>query len=106
VSKSVLFKVATPGGFSVTCTRGYWEFITKYKHPVMAGAENRVKETLTDPDEIRRSRKDSQVFLFYRGNKPRWLCAVARRHNSEGFLITAYPTDAIKAGVQIWKRSK
>lgn len=104
MSKAVLFRVTTPGGFSVTCTRSYWEFIAKYKHPVIAGCENQVRETLTDPDEIRCSRKDSQVFLFYRGSKPRWLCAVARRNNGEGFLITAYPTDAIKAGVQIWKR--
>ena len=28
--------------------------------------------------------------------------AVAKRLNGEGFLITAYPTDAIKEGEQIW----
>jgi len=43
------------------------------------------------------------VYLFYRLERPkRWLCAVAKRLNGEGFLITAYPTDAIKEGEQIW----
>ncbi len=26
----------------------------------------------------------------------RWVCALTRRLNGEGFLITAYPTDTIK----------
>jgi hypothetical protein len=69
-------------------------------------AKKEVGAALADPDEIRRSRKDSNVLLFYSGGSPRWICAVARRENGEGFLITAYPTDTIKAGEQIWKKSK
>jgi hypothetical protein len=34
----------------------------------------------------------------------RWLCAVAKRLNAEGFLITTYPTDAIKEGERIWNK--
>jgi hypothetical protein len=46
---------------------------------------------------------DDQVYLFYKIQRPeRWVCAVSRRTDSEGFLITAYPTDAIKEGEQIW----
>jgi hypothetical protein len=44
-------------------------------------------------------------FLFYRGIAPRWLCAVVQRDDDAGFLITAYPTDAVKAGETIWTRS-
>ena len=33
-------------------------------------------------------------------------CAVARREDGSGFLITAYPTDAVKAGESVWTRSK
>ncbi|MEO0080866.1 MAG: hypothetical protein ABIL25_01070 [candidate division WOR-3 bacterium] len=41
--------------------------------------------------------------LFYRVERPgRWTCAVVKRPGSEGFLITAYPTDAVKEGEQIW----
>jgi hypothetical protein len=50
--------------------------------------------------------EDEKVPLFYGGGSPRWICAVARRENGEGFLITAYRTDVVKAGDQIWKKSK
>jgi len=106
MSDGLHFEVHTPLGFAVRCTRAYWQFIVSEKHPVLAGHEAEVKTTLSDPDEIRRSRKDSKVFLFYRGKAPRWLCAVVRRGDGAGFLITAYPTDAIKSGETIWTRSK
>ena len=40
-----------------------------------------------------------------KGSEPR-LCAVARREDGSGFLITAYPTDAVKAGESVGTRSK
>lgn len=68
----------------------------------MLGREVDVQETLRMPDKICRSLEDPQVYLFYRLERPlRWICAVAKRLNGEGFLITAYPTDAIKEGEQI-----
>ncbi len=106
MSDELQFEVPTPLGFAVRCTRAYWRFIVSEKHPVLAGREEDVKATLSDPDEIRRSRKDPQVLLFYRGSVPRWLCAVARRSDRTGFLITAYPTDVVKAGETIWTRSR
>lgn len=67
--------------------------------------ETNVKETLADPEQIRASRSDPNVFLFYKTQRPgRWICAVTRRLNDEGFLITAYPTDAIKEGEHIWPK--
>ena len=102
----LLFEVTTATGFDVRCSLAYCEFIIAMKHPVLAGSEHEVMQALTDPDEVRRSRKDPDVFLFYRGRSPRWLCAVARRQGGSGFLITAYPTDAIKAGETIWKKSE
>jgi len=75
------------------------------KHPVMAGRESDVKETLERPDEIRLSRTDPAVHLFYRSERRgRWVCAVTKRPGEEGFLITAYPTDAIKEGVRVWPK--
>ena len=56
-----------------------------------------VQMALMNPDEIRLSRCDPNVYLFYRSeNVKRWVCAVTRRMNGDGFLITTYPTDAIK----------
>jgi hypothetical protein len=99
------FDVQTPLGFRVRVTHAYWQLIITIKHPVMAGREIEIQDTLADPDEVRLSRSDPNVYLFYRAQQiGRWVCAVSKREENEGFLITAYPTDAIKEGVRIWRR--
>ncbi len=101
----LFFEVSTPLGWSVRTTRSHWDLITTFKHPVMTGQEEKVQGVLRSPDEIRISRGDPSVHLFYKLERPgRWLCAVAKRLNGEGFLITAYPTDAIKEGDRVWPR--
>ena len=83
----------------------YWKRIVTMKHPVMQGHEEEVKRTLRDPEEIRRSKKDPTVYLFYREERQgRWICVVVKRLNDEGFVITTYPTDRIKEGERIWSR--
>lgn len=62
----LLFEVQTPLGFRVRVTHTYWEFIVTVKHPVMAGREDEVKEALQNPDEVRRSKSDPNVYLFYK----------------------------------------
>lgn len=101
----LLIDVATPLGITVRCTEPWWRQIAEVKHPAMNGRLAEVVQTLADPDEIRRSRKATDVLLFYRGERPRWVCVVTRVTGSEGFVVTAYPTDAIKIGDVIWKRS-
>lgn len=99
----VLFEVRTPLGFSVRVTRARWELITSIKHPVMAGRESSVRLALESPDEIRRSRTDAEVFLFYKGEEARrWVCAAAKQARDQAFLVTAYPTDAVKEGIRVW----
>jgi hypothetical protein len=99
----ILIEATTPLGFTVRVTRAYWQVITRIKHPAMAGCEDEVRLTLEKPEEIRRSRNDENVYLFYRTRRPgRWVCAVSRRTDADGFLITTYPTDAIKEGDPIW----
>jgi hypothetical protein len=71
----------------------------------MRGHDQDVRFALVEPDEIRRSRKDRDIFLFYRRGQFRWICAVAKRENGEGFLVTAYPTDNVKIGDVVWKKS-
>ncbi|MER3422883.1 MAG: hypothetical protein C4293_06285 [Nitrospiraceae bacterium] len=102
----VAFVVKTPLGFIVRCTRAYWNFILTEKPPVLAGQEEAVRTALADPDQVRRSKQDENVYLSYRGVRPRWICAVVRREDGTGFLITAYPTDTIKIGETVWTRSK
>lgn len=105
-SADLLFAVLTPLGFRVHVTHRYWQLIVNIKHPVMFGQEEKVKQALTNPEEIRQSRSDPAVYLFYTPeHSGRWVCAVAKREDEDtGFLITAYPTDAIKEGARIWPR--
>jgi hypothetical protein len=101
----LLFEAETPLGFSVRLTANRWRLIVTAKHPVMAGRESLVRAALESPDEVRQSRIDSQVLLFYKAEATkRWTCAVAKRLADTGFLISAYPTDAIKEGVRIWPK--
>ena len=79
--------------------------IVNVKHPVLLGSEQAVEETLSAPHEVRRSRTDSSVLLFYRPIAPgRWMCAVAKQLDGDGFLVTAYPTDTVKEGERVWTR--
>ncbi len=101
----LLFDIPTPLGFAVRCSRRYWEEVILQKHPVLAGRDGEIAVTLADPDLVRQSRRDPAVLLFYRGGIPRWTCAVARCERQSGFLITAYPTEAVKIGELVWTRS-
>ena len=103
--QDVLFEVLTPLGFRVRVTRASWELVVTVKHPVMARREADVQDTLAHPEEIRQSRSDPNVYLFYKTEYiGRWVCAVSKRLDKEGLLITAYPTDAVKEGVRIWPK--
>lgn len=99
-----VFDVITPLGFRVHCTPAHWERIVAIKHPPMRGRVQDVVDTLAEPDEVRRSVGDPTVLLFHRRIAPRWVCAVAKREGSDGFLITAYPADRIKQGEIVWTR--
>jgi hypothetical protein len=103
VANEIFFEVLTPLGFVVRVSDDYWTLIVTLKHPVMRGRDTDVQNTLKQPDEIRQSRNDPTVYLFYKLERSkRWICAVVKRQNGEGFLITTFPTDAIKEGQLIW----
>jgi len=105
LENKLLFEVQTPINFSVRTTTSYWNLIENVKHPTMKGKEDLVINILEKPDEIRQSEKDSSVYLFYKMEYvKRWTCAVAKRLNGDGFLITAYPTNSIKEGLRIWRK--
>ncbi len=65
-----LFDVMTPLGFRVHCSEAYW--LSKIiDHPVMADRVEDVKRALNEPEEVRLSRADEEVYLFYRSDKKR-----------------------------------
>ena len=103
----ILFNVETPLGFYVRTTRRYWDFLVTEKHEAMAGREDDVIQALNDPDEVRLSRTDPVVLIFYRLERPsRWLSVLAKRLNGEGYVVTAYPADSIKEGEIVWTRPR
>ena len=104
-SATHLFDVPTPLGFSVRSTATYWALI-KGKHPEIAGRQTEVEACLRSPDQIRHSKLDKTVYLFYRSRPPYHLCVIVKRLNDTGFVITCYLTDKIKEGDQIWPISE
>lgn len=102
----ILFSIETPLKYVVIVEEQRWKLITTQKHPALAGQHELIKDTLSDPDEIRRSKSDESVYLFYKViRQKRWACAVVKNLDPEpSFLITAYPTDAIKEGEVIWTK--
>ncbi len=103
IEEGIYFAILTPLNVEVRTTVSYWNYLITIKHPVMKGQEDIVKAVLQTPDEIRQSRTDKEVFLYYR-QSDRLYCVVARHIGTEGFLITAYPTDKVKEGDTIWTR--
>ena len=98
------FEILTPLGFRVRTSHEYWQKLI-IKHPDIADLETEVKQALASADEIRQSNRDSNVLLFYLIlNRTRWVVVVARKVNSNGFVITAYQTDAIKEGEVLWHK--
>ena len=98
------FEILTPLTFIVRTSEEYWQKLI-VKHPDIADLETEIKQALNSPDEIRRSSRDPNLLLFYLTLKEkRWVVAVARRLNGDGFLIMAYQTDAIKEGETLWHK--
>jgi hypothetical protein len=98
------FEILTPLKFTARTSDEYWQKLI-VKHPDIAGLETEVKQALANPNEIRQSSRDPNVLLFYLTlRETRWVVAVARKLNGDGFLITAYQTDAIKEGETLWHK--
>ena len=77
----------------------------------MVGLEGAIEETLLHPEQVVESFGDPQARLYYRfyigtkvGNK--YLCVVVRVVGNDAFILTAYLTDKVKRGVQIWPRKE
>ncbi len=77
------------------------------QHQEMTDMAQEVERVLQFPTEVRISRSDESVRLFYEfyaktmvGGK--WLCVVVKYGAENAFVVTAYLTDRLKAGDTIW----
>lgn len=104
--RNVLFEIKTPQCVVIRTTKDYWEIITTIKHPSIAKYTKQAKDALKDPDQIRRSRQDKRVHLYYKNLGKLYICVVADNINKEeGYIITAYLTDRIKEGEEIYVKN-
>ena len=103
MKSEIYFSLKTPLNIEVRTTVQYWEYLVTFKHPVMKSKEDIVKSVLQMSDEIRQSKIDKDVFLYYK-HYDRLYFVVVRHAGMEGFLITAYPTDKVKEGDVIWTK--
>lgn len=59
-------EVKTPLNVLVRTTKEYWNYLIEVKHPYMKDKQNEVVKTLSEPDMIRVSKIDNEVFLYYK----------------------------------------
>lgn len=78
-------------------------------HQEMTKMEAEIERVLQTPAEVRISRSDDTVQLFYEfyaqtlvGGK--WLCVVVKCLPDDVFVVTAYLTDRLKPGETIWPK--
>ncbi len=103
-NKPAKFQVLSKLGKLIRITEAHWERITTVKHPIVKNRENEVIETLSKPDEIRQSKTDTHVYLYYKKFDENFMAVVCKHLNGEGFIVTTYITDSIKEGNLIWKK--
>lgn len=79
------------------------------QHQEMTDMAQEIERVLQSPTEVRISRSDESVRLFYEfyaktmvGGK--WLCVVVKYAAEDAFVVTAYLTDQLKAGDTIWPK--
>ena len=79
------------------------------EHPEMIGLEGAIEQTVSQPQRVMESFSDPQARLYYRfyvgtrvGDKH--LCVVVKGSREDAFVLTAYLTDQVKRGVQLWPK--
>jgi hypothetical protein len=77
----------------------------------LAGLQAEIERTLREPETVVESLSDPEAHLYYRfyvgtrvGDK--YLCVVIKMSHDDAFVLTAYLTDRIKKGRQIWPIGK
>lgn len=74
-----------------------------YGHPEMKNQLSKIKVTLADPDEVRKSDKNDSVHLYFKKFKDtpvteKYLMAVVRAEAENPFLVTSFFTNTIRSG--------
>jgi hypothetical protein len=93
-------------GNKIAISSERWRHILE-QHPELEIYFDEIKRTLSEPDVIKLSVSDKLVRMYYKffsslfGGK---YILVVVKMNKRNFLVTAYVTDYIKTGEEIWKK--
>jgi|SRR5882672_5470090 len=81
------------------------------EHSEMIGYAHALEETLAKPERVIESLSDLQARLYYRfyvgtrvGDK--YVCVVVKIIGNDAFILTAYFTNKVKRGVQLWPQEQ
>jgi hypothetical protein len=80
---------------SIRVTQSYWNHIVEVKHNEVLGKDEEVKRALASPVEVRKSKKDPSVYLYYLRVGNKFITVVTKHLNGEGFIISVYFTRRI-----------
>jgi hypothetical protein len=75
----------------------------------MRNQQNKINETLSNPDCIFESNHDPEVLLYYRKYRStpvteKYLVVVAKVTSEDAFIVSSFFTDKIKSGVIKWQK--
>jgi len=87
-------------GNNVVLTDERWSHALKHELPDL----DSLKNCITDPEEVRKSRHDSDTHLYYRKLDDLYICVAVQIN--KGFILTAYKTRTKKEGEKVWKRKR
>jgi hypothetical protein len=64
-SSEPLFDIVSKLGRRVRISKQYWDYISKVKRPSVHGLEEQARNSLIQPIEVRKSKSDPFVYLYY-----------------------------------------
>ena len=70
-----MYYATTPLGIKIRITGELWDYIVTVKHPSMRNRINDILQILSNPIEIRRSKRDRAVYLYY-GKTDLFMCGL------------------------------
>jgi hypothetical protein len=107
VSNKIIIQINDVLGKAVLLTGSVWQDI-QIKHPEVKGLEERIKETISQPEVITKSLYDERVWLYYRFFKEvlkgKYLVVIVKSvSKEENYISTIYVTDKRRGGEVVWK---
>lgn len=105
----VIMTITDFEGQLIRLTARQWGHIVR-EHDPIERMQRAIRETLEDPQEVRKSRKAPDIGrLYYRwytdtekGEK--WVCVVVKFLENDAFISTAYLARRIMSGELIWRK--